>query len=116
MPSPIIYGEHLYCCSNSGILTCYDAKTGEQIYKERMTGENGGLAFTASPLAADGHLFLTAEDGQVVVVKAGADFELVRINQLNQSILATPAISEGTIFFRTQKSLIAVSESNSTTE
>ena len=116
MPSPIIYGDYMYCCSNSGILTCYVAETGEQVYKKRMTGEGGGLAFTASPLAADGHLFLTAEDGQVVVVKAGAEFELARINQLNQSILATPAISEGAIFFRTQNSLIAVGESNSKSE
>jgi outer membrane protein assembly factor BamB len=107
MPTPIIYGDYLYCCANAGILTCFDAKSGKKVYKKRLKA-SGRLAFTASPVAADGHLYLTAEDGQVLVVKAGPDFEVVATNQLNQKILATPAISEGAMFFRTQNSLIAV--------
>ena len=110
MPSPIVYGDYLYCCSNSGILTCYVAKTGEQVYKQRIKASGGGLSFTASPIAADGHLFLTAEDGRVMVVKAGAEYDLVEVNQCGESILSTPAISEGVIYFRTQDSLIAVGE------
>ncbi|MEM7783320.1 MAG: PQQ-binding-like beta-propeller repeat protein [Planctomycetota bacterium] len=108
MPSPIIYGDYLYCCANSGILSCYRAKTGELVYKKRMKTGGGGLSFTASPLAADGHLYLTAEDGRVLVVKAGPEYELVETNRVNESVLATPAISKNAIYFRTQNSLIAV--------
>jgi len=75
-----------------------------------MKASGGQLAFTASPRAGDGHLYFTAEDGRVLVVKAGGEFELVNINALNEPILATPAISDGVIYFRTQKSLIAVGE------
>lgn len=110
MPSPIVYGDYLYCCANNGILTCYVAKTGEQVYKKRVKASGGGLSFTASPIAADGHLFLTAEDGRVIVVRAGSEFEVVTVNQCGESILATPAISNGVIYFRTQDSLIAVGE------
>ena len=110
MPSPIIYGDYLYTCANNGVLTCYVAKTGEQVYKKRLRAEGGQLAFTASPLAGDGHLYFTAEDGRVLVVKAGPEYEIVAINELNESVLATPAISEGAMFFRTQNSLIAVGQ------
>ncbi len=110
MPTPIIYGDYLYCCANSGIVTCFVAKSGEQVYKKRLSASGGQLAFSASPLAADGHLYFTAEDGRVLVVKAGPEFVVVATNHLNQSVLATPAISEGAIFFRTQNSLIAVGQ------
>ena len=106
MPSPIVYGDYLYCCANAGILTCYEATTGEQVYKKRLPG--GGVSFTASPLAADGHLYFTAENGRVIVVEAGPDFEHVSTNPAGESILATPAISEGAIYLRTQDSVIAV--------
>ncbi len=110
MPSPIAYGDYLYCCGNSGIMTCYDAKSGAQVYKKRIKADGGSLSFTASPLAADGHLYLTAEDGRVLVVKAGPEYELVETNQCGESILATPAISDGAIYLRTQNSLIAVGD------
>ncbi|MEM9410606.1 MAG: PQQ-binding-like beta-propeller repeat protein [Planctomycetota bacterium] len=108
MPSPIIYGDYLYCCSNTGILTCYRAVDGMVVYKKRMKASGGGLSFTASPVAADGNLFLTAEDGRVLVVKSGPTYELLKVNDLNEPILATPAISKQAIYFRTQNSLIAV--------
>ena len=69
MPTPILYGEHLYTCSNSGIVACYEAATGKEVYKERI----GGTSYTASPVAADGRLYFTSEQGEVRVVKAGPD-------------------------------------------
>ena len=112
MPSPVIYGDYLYTCANNGVLTCYAATTGQQVYKKRLKASSGSgrLAFTASPLAADGHLYITAEDGRVLVVKAGPEYEVVTTNELNEKVLATPAISEGAMYFRTQKSLIAVGQ------
>ena len=108
MPSPIAYGDYLYCCSNNGILTCYHAKTGQVAYKQRMRTGGGSLSFTASPIAGNGHLYLTAEDGRVLVVREGPEFELVATNPLGESVLATPAASDGMIYFRTQDSVIAV--------
>lgn len=108
MPTPIVYGDYLYCCANSGILSCYEAKTGKQVYRKRMKAPGGALSFTASPIAADGNLFCTAEDGRVLVVEAGPKFKLVRTNTLGESVLATPAVSEGMMIFRGQNHVIAV--------
>ena len=108
MPSPIVYGDYLYCCANSGILTCYDAKTGEVVYKKRMRADGGSLSFTGSPIAADGHLYLTAEDGRTLVVKAGPKYELVATNQVGENVLTTPAISDGRMFIRGQKHVFAL--------
>lgn len=110
LPTPIVYGDYLYCCANSGVLTCYDAVSGKQVYKKRMRAEGGSLSFTASPLAGDGHLYFTAEDGRVLVVKAGPEFELVDTNTIGKSVLATPAISSGVMYFRTENSVVAVGE------
>lgn len=106
MPTPLAYGAHLYVCANNGLLTCYDLQTGEQIYRERVR-IGGTAAFTASPIAADGHLYLTAEDGRVAVIKAGEDFELVSVNPVGQTVMATPAISEGVFYVRTVGGVIA---------
>jgi outer membrane protein assembly factor BamB len=97
MPTPIAYGDHLYCCSNAGIVTCMDAKTGKQVYRERLDA-NGG--FTASPVAADGRLYFTGEQDGVYVVKAGPKFELLAVNSMPEVCMATPAISDGMIFVR----------------
>lgn len=108
MPSPIVYGDYLYCCSNDGVLSCYFATSGKVVYKKRLTAEGGSLSFTASPIAADGRLYCTSEDGRVLVIKAGGEFEIDNVSTLGESVLSTPAVSEGAIFFRTQDSLIAV--------
>src|SRR5262249_7656175 len=84
MPTPILYGEHLYTCSNSGIVACYGAATGREVYKERI----GGTSYTASPVAADGRLYFTSEQGDVRVVKAGPAFELLSVNELGDYCLA----------------------------
>ncbi len=104
MPTPILYGEYFYTCSNSGVLTCYEADSGKEIYKERM----GGTSYTASPVAANGRLYCTSEEGETRVVKAGPVFELLSINTLDDYCLATPAISNGMIFIRSQHYLWAL--------
>jgi outer membrane protein assembly factor BamB len=104
MPTPILYADYLYTCSNSGILACYEAATGKEVYKERM----GGTSYTASPVAADGRLYFTSEQGEVRVVKAGRTFELLAVNELGDYCLATPAISNGSLFVRSQHYLWAL--------
>jgi outer membrane protein assembly factor BamB len=104
MTTPIAYGKYLYVCSNAGMLTCYAADTGKEVYKERL----GGESYTASPVAADGRLYFTSEQGEVRVVKAGPEFELLAVNELGDVCMATPAISGGTLFVRSQHFLFAL--------
>jgi outer membrane protein assembly factor BamB len=104
MTTPIVYGPYLYVCSNAGILTCYAADTGKEVYKERL----GGVSYTASPVAAAGRLYFTSEQGSVRVVKAGPEFELLAVSELDDVCMATPAISGDTVFVRSQHFLFAL--------
>jgi outer membrane protein assembly factor BamB len=106
MPTPVLYGAYFYTCSNSGILACYEAKTAKEVYKVRM----GAGSYTSSPVAADGRLYFTSEQGETRVVKAGAVFELLAVNPLDDYVMATPAISNGSLFVRSQHFLIALGE------
>jgi outer membrane protein assembly factor BamB len=96
----------VYIVKFNGVLTAYDAKTGERKFQERLAG--GTAAFTASPVASDGKVYLANEDGLVFVLKAGPTYELLSTNDMGSSVLATPAISEGRLLFRTQKELISI--------
>jgi len=97
IPTPILYQGQLYTCNNNGILTAYDAETGERIYRARV---GGGGAFSASPVAADGRLYFASEDGDVFVVRAGRTYEELAKIPMNEAIVATPAISDGLIVVR----------------
>lgn len=106
--TPMVYDGYLYNCRMNGRLTCFNAKNGEEIYTERLGGT--GVALTASAVAADGKLYFTSEHGTVFVVKAGPEFELLEENDLDDVCMATPAITDGTIYFRTQHNLVAIGE------
>ncbi|HEU4595173.1 MAG TPA: PQQ-binding-like beta-propeller repeat protein [Pyrinomonadaceae bacterium] len=106
MPTPLIYGQYLYVLSNQGVLDCYDLKTGAEIYRQRIQHQGGG--FSASPVAADGRIYLTSEDGDIFVVKAGPAFELLATNPMGELMMATPAISSGLMFVRTQHHIYAI--------
>jgi outer membrane protein assembly factor BamB len=110
LPTPIVYGEHLYVCNNAGVLTCYEAKTGKQVYQQRLGGKNG---YTASPVAADGRLYFTDEEGQVRVVKAGPKFSLLAVNKLAEECLSNPAISDGKIIFRCREHVFGFGRADS---
>jgi outer membrane protein assembly factor BamB len=104
MPTPIVYQKYLYTIGNSGMVTCYEAATGKEEYKERV----GGTSYTASPVAADGRLYFTSEQGEVRVVKAGPEFALLAVNKMDETCMATPAICGGALFIRTKDALICV--------
>lgn len=110
IPTPLVYGNYLYTCSNNGVLTCYDAKTGERVYQQRVAGQSN--AFTSSPVAADGRLYFAGEDGDVFVVKAGPNYELLATNPMGEVMMATPAISEGMIFVRTIGHVYGIADSS----
>ncbi len=96
--SPIVYRDQLYTLNNNGILTAYDANTGERRYRARV---GGGGAFTASPVAADGRLFIASEDGDVFTVQAGPDYVETGKFPMNEVLMASPAISNGVLIVRT---------------
>ena len=91
--------SYLYTVNNNGILTCYRADTGEQAYQTRLGG--GPVSFAASPVAADGRIYFASETGEVYVVKAGPEQELVATNTMDEVTMATPAIADGLMVFRT---------------
>jgi outer membrane protein assembly factor BamB len=108
LPSPIVYGEHLYTVSNNGILTAYEAKTGTRVYQQRV-GEGG--SFVASPVAAAGKLYVTSEEGDMYTVKVGPQYELLSKNPMGEPILATPALAGDLLVVRGAKHLFAIAES-----
>jgi len=106
MPTPLIYGEYLYILGNGGIFDCYVFKTGEEVYRQRI--EHQGSGFSGSPVASDGRIYLPSEDGDIFVVKAGRQFELLAKNEMGEPLMATPAIASGKLIVRTQHRLWAI--------
>jgi outer membrane protein assembly factor BamB len=105
--TPIVYGDYLYVCTDNGVLTQYWAKTGEPGYRARL---GTGGAFSASPVAAAGKLYLASEDGDVFVVKVGETYELLARNPMGEVMMATPAISGKMIIIRGENHLFAIAE------
>jgi outer membrane protein assembly factor BamB len=106
MPTPVIHDGRLYVLKNQGILTCWDLRTGDKLYEERIPGVTSG--FSASPVVADGKLYLSSEDGDVHVIRAGPKFEVVSTNAMGQPLMATPAIAGGLLIIRGERDLFAV--------
>jgi outer membrane protein assembly factor BamB len=108
VPSPIAYGDYLYLTTDRGILTCLDIKTGKVIY------EGGRVpipaTFTASPVAFDGKILLTSEDGDTFIVKAGPKHEILGTNSLDEPVYSSPALADGKIFIRGEKHLYCISK------
>jgi outer membrane protein assembly factor BamB len=112
MPTPVVYGDQLYICSNQGVLTSYNADTGDRLYQERLGGTGG--AFTASLVASDGKIYMFSEDGDVFVVKSGPKYELLSKNPVGEVMMASPAISDGLIIVRGIKHVFAFGASSNT--
>ncbi|HAB15728.1 MAG TPA: PQQ-binding-like beta-propeller repeat protein [Verrucomicrobiota bacterium] len=107
MQTPIVVGDLLWSCTDSGVLTCFDAMSGVIKYSERLAS-GGGQGYTASPVSDGRNLFFVSEIGNVFVVPAKAQFAVLTFSSLGETCLATPALSDGTLFFRTRSKLIAV--------
>lgn len=106
MQTPITVRDWVYGCNDTGVLTCFEARTGAIQYSERVG--SGSSGFTASPVSDGRHLYFTSETGNVVVVPVGPEFSTVATNRLGETALATPAIAEGTLLFRTRTKLVAI--------
>ncbi len=106
MPTPLVKDGLLYMCNDNGRLSVRDAVSGEMIYRRRVG--TGTRTYSASAVAAGGHLYFCSESGQVSVVKEGRAFELVASNDMKDIVMATPAIAGDRLLIRTAQRLICI--------
>jgi len=108
VPSPILYGEHLYMVNDmQSIVTSFEAVTGKLMWQNRL-GVARREGFSASPVAVEGKIFFTNDEGETFVLKAGPTFELLRTNKIGEGTLATPALVDGRWYIRTESNLFAI--------
>jgi outer membrane protein assembly factor BamB len=103
VPSPLYYDGVLYVLKNGGLLTSFDPETGTVSKAGRVSGALG--SYSSSPVAAEGKIFIASEEGKVAVLKAGAEWDVMQINDLEESCYATPALEHGSIYLRTTEAL-----------
>lgn len=106
MPTPLAYGGILYILANNGVFDAYDPASGREIYRQRLPLVGSG--FSASPVAADGKIYLSNEDSEMLVVSAGETFKHLATNSMGETIMATPALSDGVMYVRGAQSLFAI--------
>jgi outer membrane protein assembly factor BamB len=104
----VVVGDLLYLINDmQSILTVYEAATGKLAYQERL-GEALREGFSASPVHVNGKVYFTNDEGQTFVIEAGPKFKLLRVNELGEQTLASPALVDGTWYWRTSSSLRAI--------
>ena len=106
MPTPLVYNGILYVLANNGLFDAYDLRTGEEVYRQRLPLVGSG--FSASPVAADGKIYLSNEDGDILVIAAGPKFAHIATNSMGELLMATPALSDGVMYVRSSASLFAI--------
>ena len=106
LPTPVIYKDAMYVLNDKGIFARHNAETGERTYQSRVAP--GASAFTASPWAYNGHVFVMSEEGDTYVIEAGNEYKLERVNSLDDFSMATPAIVGDRLVIRTQHKLYSI--------
>jgi PQQ-like domain len=106
MPTPLIHDGLLYVLANQGLLDAYDLRSGADVYRQRIPHEGSG--FSASPVVADGRIYLSSEDGDIFVVRAGRSFELLGRYPMGEPLMATPALAGDTMYVRGERHLFAI--------
>ena len=106
MPTPLIHEGLLYVLANQGLLDAYDLRSGDEIYRQRIPHEGSG--FSASPVLAGGRLYLSSEDGDVFVIRAGRTFEILGRYAMGEPLMATPALAADTMYVRGERHLFAL--------
>jgi outer membrane protein assembly factor BamB len=107
VPTPVTDGKYFYVVNDRGIVWCLDAKTGKEVYGQQRLKPG---TYSASPVLADGKIYVTSEDGLTSVIKAGPQFEVLAENELGEYTLSSPAVSDGQIFIRTSGHLYAIGQ------
>lgn len=106
MQTPLLHGGLGYFCMDNGVLTVYQIATGERIYQQRLGG--GTTGFTSSPVAAGDKLYITTEEGHTFVIATGKEYKVLGENELGETVMSTPAISDGVLYIRGRKQLFAI--------
>jgi outer membrane protein assembly factor BamB len=106
--SPMVAGGRMLLIKNGGIATCFETKAGESLWGPKRINNTSG--YFASPVSGDGKIFVSGDNGQIVVLKDSPELEILASNDMGAPILATPAIADGRLFVRTRKALICVGE------
>lgn len=106
MPTPLIYQGIVYVLGNAGLFDAYELQTGREVFRQRLPHQGSG--FSASPVAADGRIYLSSEDGDVFVVRAGRSFALVSTNHMGEPLMATPALADRHMYVRGERHLFAI--------
>ena len=106
MPTPLIYNKALYVLTNQGLLDAYDLQSGTEIFRQRVPHQGSG--FSASPVAADGRIFLSSEDGDLFVIRSGPEFAVIATNPMGEPLMATPALAGGHMYVRGERHLFAI--------
>ena len=106
MPTPLAYNGILYVLNNDGVLDAYEMETGAEIYRRRL--DPVGSGYSASPVAADGRIYFSNEDGEMLVVAAGREFRLIAANSMGETLMATPALSDGVMYVRSASAVFAI--------
>jgi outer membrane protein assembly factor BamB len=99
-PSPLLVGDELYLVSDRGQFSCVDAKTGKVIWEEKLKG-----SYSASPIVADGNVYVTSEEGKGTVIKAGRTKEILGEFDLGEKTFASFAAADGALYVRTETRL-----------
>jgi outer membrane protein assembly factor BamB len=105
VPSMIYVKPHLFAITDGGVAICLKADTGEIVWQERVGGN-----FSASPVAAEGRIYFVGDNGETTIVEAGPEFKVLAKNPLDEKVQASPAISQGRIFIRTEKNLFCIGD------
>jgi hypothetical protein len=98
IPSPLYYNGNLYLIKNGGLLNCLDAATGKSLKLERVAGSGD---YYSSPVAGDGKIYVISQKGDLSVIRAGSDWQLLHRAKFGEEVFATPALADGCIFLRT---------------
>jgi outer membrane protein assembly factor BamB len=108
VPSPVFYGDYVYLVTDRGLLTCMEAATGKVMYEGKRPPE--AAMYAGSPVALDGKILLTSENGDTYVIQAGPEFGVLRTNSIGEPVLASPAIANGMILIRGKDHLFAIAQ------
>ncbi len=103
MSSMLYAAPHLYLATETGVIKCFKAATGEVVWRQRTGGK-----YSASPVWADGKIYFLAENGKMTVISDGPQYKVVAENDLNEKCCASPAVAQGNFFIRTEKTLYCI--------
>jgi outer membrane protein assembly factor BamB len=106
MQTPLLHDGLAYFCYDNGVLTVYQLSSGEKLYQQRLGAGTSG--FSSSPVIAGDRLYVTNEEGHTYVLAPGREYKLLAQNELGETVMSTPAISDGVLYIRARKHLFAV--------